>query len=172
MKPFYYIIVYYYEHSNMTKSRPILDIDMDHCAVDFDKGTREWRKRHPDEQFPHSHLDFWIYLDPMPGFIEAHKRLSEIFDVRFLTAPSIRNNCCWTGKAMWVQKYFGEDYLKKLTISSDKSRYSGFALVDDGVDHGQQDYRGEHLWFSHDERFTTWENVADYLINKWNENKR
>lgn len=155
----------------MPKSRPILDIDMDHCAVDFAKGTTKWRKRHPEEQFPHSHLDFWIDLEPMPGFMEAHKRLIEIFDVRFLTAPSIRNNCCWTGKAMWLQRHFGEQYLKELTITSYKNRFSGFALVDDGVDHGQPEYGGEHLHFGHDERFLNWSDVADYLINKYNESE-
>jgi len=67
----------------MKNLRPIIDIDMDHCAVDFAKGTSEWRKRHLDEQFPHSHLDFWINLDPMFGFMEAYEKLKTTTTLNF-----------------------------------------------------------------------------------------
>ncbi len=155
----------------MKNLRPIIDIDMDHCAVDFAKGTSEWRKRHLDEQFPHSHLDFWINLDPMFGFMEAYEKLKDHYDIKFLTAPSIRNNACWTGKAMWVQKHFGESFLKELTITSYKGRLSGAALVDDGNEHGQPDYGGEHIHYGHDERFTNWSDITLHLLQKANERK-
>lgn len=146
--------------------KPRIHIDMDHCSVNFQKGKDEWRERHPDEFFPQSHLDFWIDLKPMPGFLKAHHELSKHFDVYMLTAPSIRNTACWTGKAIWVKKHLGEEWLKKLIVSYDKSQFSGAYLIDDGNAHGQSQYDGEHIRFDFDEKFLNWDDVLSYIMDK------
>ena len=141
-----------------------LHIDMDHCSVDFAKGKREWIQQHPDSRFPHAHLEFWTDLDPMPGFLEVLPELEKEFDVYFLTAPSLRNTACWTGKAIWIKKHLGEHYLQKLIEAYDKSQFSGAYLIDDGNQNGQPNYNGEHIWFLFDERFNSWRKVADYVL--------
>lgn len=140
-----------------------IHIDMDHCAVDFERGKQEWLAQFPDEKLPHSHLQFWINLKPMPGFLESLERLEETFDVYLLTAPSLRNTTCWTGKAIWVFNNLGYKYLSKLIQSYDKGQFSGAYLIDDGNQNGQDRYNGEHIQFGHSEEFSTWQGVINYI---------
>jgi len=145
----------------MAKER--LHIDMDHCAVDFEKGKREWLQRFPNEAIPHAHMEYWINLEPMPGFLKHLSELEKDFDVYLLTAPSLRNRACWTGKAIWVFNNLGPEYLPKLITSYDKGQYSGAYLIDDGDQNGQVRYNGEHIQFGHSEGLSTWEGVVKYI---------
>lgn len=145
----------------MKKER--IHIDMDHCAVDFEKGKRNWLATFPDENYPHSHMEFWINLEPMPGFLESLRHLEKKYDVFLLTAPSIRNRACWTGKAIWVFNNLGPAYLEKLIISYDKSQFSGAYLIDDGNQNGQNKYNGQHIRFAHSNEFSSWPAVVRYI---------
>lgn len=145
----------------MKKQR--IHIDMDHCAVDFELGKQKWLTEFPDEKYPHSHLEFWINLEPMPGFLDALKQLEEMYDVFLLTAPSLRNRACWTGKSIWVFNHLGAKYLEKLIISYDKSQFSGTYLIDDGNQNGQDKYNGQHIRFAHSEQFSNWDKVVSYI---------
>lgn len=148
----------------MKKER--IHIDLDQCACDYVSGANSWRENFPDELYPQSHLEFWVNLKPIDGFLDSAKELEKYYDVYFLTAPSVRNSACWTGKAIWIKNTLGEGekWLKKLIISHDKSQFKGKYLIDDGIENGQSNYEGVHLRFSVDEKFKTWKQVVDYII--------
>lgn len=117
-------------------------------------------------KYPHSKVGFFLDLEPIEGAIEGMNTLMTKYDVWILTRPSIKNTHCYTEKAEWIKKYFGEDMLFKLILCPDKSLVKGDYLIDDDDKHGQQDFEGEHIFFGKDERFMNWSQVVEYLMNK------
>lgn len=117
-------------------------------------------------KYPQSKVGFFLDLKPIDGAIESMNTLMTKYDVWILTRPSIKNTHCYTEKAEWIKKYFGEDMLEKLILCPDKSLVKGDYLIDDDNRHGQTEFEGEHIHFATDERFKTWSQVVEYLIDK------
>ena len=115
---------------------------------------------------PQTTYGFYTSLPEIPGAIETYKWLEERFDVWILTRPSIKNTNCYTEKAEWIKKYFGEDFLEKLILCPDKSLVKGDYLIDDDHRHGQTEFEGEHIHFGKNENFQTWSQVVEYLMSK------
>lgn len=138
-------------------------VDMDDTLCDFITPfkTGEFKLK-----YPHSKIGFFLDLDPIEGSIDGMKTLMSKYDVWILTRPSIKNTHCYTEKAEWIKRYFGEDMLEKLILCPDKSLVKGDYLIDDDNKHGQLEFEGEHIHFSKDERFMTWSQVVEYLMNK------
>ena len=116
-------------------------------------------------KYPQSKVGFFLDLQPLDFAIEGVKILQEKYDVWILTRPSMKNTHCYTEKAEWIKKYFGEEMLEKLIICPNKSLVKGEYLIDDDTKHGQKEFEGEHIQFGNS-NFPNWKSVIDYLINK------
>ena len=136
---------------------------MDDTLCDF---MGEFRRRYSAQlEYPQSKVGFFLNLEPLPDAIESVKKLTEIYDVRFLTRPSIWNTTCYTEKAEWIKKHFGFDMLDRLILSCDKSIFKGHYLIDDSGRDGQDKFEGEWIQFK-SEKFPNWKVVLEYLLKQ------
>lgn len=137
-------------------------IDMDDTICDFITPfkTGEYKLK-----YPQSKVGFFLNLKPLEFAIDGIRILQSKYDVWILTRPSIKNIHCYTEKAEWIKKYFGEGMLEKLILCPDKSLVKGDYLIDDDNKHGQLKFEGEWIEFTSN-RFPNWRTVIEYLINK------
>ena len=147
----------------MKDGRKIVYVDMDNTICDF---LTPFKSGQFKLKYPQSKIGFFLDLEPLEGALEGIKTLQKKYDVWILTRPSIKNTHCYTEKADWIKKYFGEEMLEKLIICPDKSLAKGEYLVDDDHRNGQTEFEGEHIHFGKDEKFMTWVQVVEYLMNK------
>src|ERR1700692_4062475 len=120
-----------------------LCVDLDDVLCNYTKHFVYCIKQYPQfNPYPQSRLGFFLELEPIDGAIETIKKLKEHFDIHFVTRPSIKNLHCFIEKAQWISKYFGEDMLNKLTITSYKQDFSGDYLIDDVIWEG---FKGTQL---------------------------
>jgi 5'(3')-deoxyribonucleotidase len=147
----------------MKDGRKIVYVDMDNTICDF---LTPFKSGQFKLKYPQSKIGFFLDLEPLEGALEGIKTLQQKYDVWILTRPSIKNTHCYTEKADWIKKYFGEEMLEKLIICPDKSLAKGEYLVDDDHRNGQTEFEGEHIHFGKDDKFMTWSQVVEYLINK------
>lgn len=151
------------------KSKPTVYVDMDNTACDFTSQFRLYNKMYPSYQYPQSVIGFFSSMKPMPGFLDAWKTLSEHYDIRFLSRPSLYNLGSYTEKAVWVRDNMsGIECLEKLNLNPDKSIVGevGDYLVDDWDANGQTEFKGEFIHFGKQEGCRNWEEVTDYLLKK------
>jgi 5'(3')-deoxyribonucleotidase len=146
----------------MKDGRKIVYVDMDDTLCDF---IGPFKSGEYKIKFPQSKVGFFLDLKPLDFAIEGVKTLQTKYDVWILTRPSIKNTHCYTEKAEWIKKYFGEDMLNKMILCPDKSLVKGDFLIDDDVKHGQPEFEGEWLHFATD-KFLNWKLVVEYLMNK------
>jgi 5'(3')-deoxyribonucleotidase len=145
----------------MKDVRKIVYVDMDDTLCDF---TGPFKRDQYSINFPQSRIGFFIDLEPIMGAIEGVKKLQTKYDVWILTRPSIKNIHCYTEKAEWIRKYFGEDMLNRMILCPDKSLVKGDYLIDDDNRHGQSEFEGLHIHFGTDDRFMTWSDITNYLL--------
>jgi len=144
---------------------------MDNVLVDFSSGIARLSEEIKKEY--EGRLDevpgIFSLMDPLPGAIEAVKRLSQFFDVYILSTAPWKNISAWSDKAAWVHKYFGADkdspFYKRLIITHHKNLNKGDFLIDDRTKNGAGDFEGELIQFG-SEKFSDWHKVIDYLIYK------
>ena len=158
----------------------VIDFDMDHVLADFDKSFNE--QYNDKQQFPQADAMFFHDLKPLSSigggdyfvdnYIYVHSLIAEGHKVRIVTAPSIRNVNCWTGKAYWVKKYFDLQMLEDLIITYDKSITSltGDILVDDSTKNGQKAYGDRHLVYGSD-KYPTMKHVHDQIL-RWSKEEK
>jgi len=83
--------------------------------------------------------NFYLETPPLPGAVEAIHEMENLgIDFRICTAPpsieyaqfeGLQNQV--SGKYWWVKKFLGEQILKKIVISGDKTIIRGKYLIDD-----------------------------------------
>lgn len=138
-------------------------IDMDGVLCDFKSSYLRARQEQPEVEFPQSIPGIFENLEPMPDAIESVIYLCDIADVYVLSAPSTRNPLSYTEKRIWIEKYFGYEFCKKLILAPNKSLLMGDYLIDDfGSGKGQEGFQGKLIHFG-TPAFPNWKTVTAYL---------
>ncbi len=139
-------------------------IDMDGVIVDFDSGIQKLTQEEKEKYEGHFCKVPFIFskMDPMPGALDAVKKLSEKYEVYILSSPGWGNASAWSDKYEWVEKYL--PYMeRRLILSGQKQLNCGDYLIDDRLTNGASEFQGEHLHFGQ-EKFPDWESVLDHLL--------
>ncbi|GMH41898.1 hypothetical protein BSKO_09808 [Bryopsis sp. KO-2023] len=76
---------------------------------------------------------FYRNLELFPGVLEAVKEMEQVgCVVRFCTSTHpVCHSRCALEKMDWIKENFGEDYVRKVIITSDKTSVKGDILIDD-----------------------------------------
>lgn len=134
-------------------------VDMDNTLVDYDlEFGKRWMQAHPsntlDQIKARQHFEleqnfsadlkpiateimsqpgFFISFQPTPYALEAVQEMEAAGLFVFLcTAPSpMQWETCVAEKYGWVRKHLGEDWMKKIVVTRDKTLVKGRVLVDD-----------------------------------------
>lgn len=152
-----------------------IDFDMDHVLADFQKSYDEnWNEL---QIYPQAEARFFddldqLYSNNIPNTYFVKKLIEDGHTIRIVTAPSIKNVNCWTGKAVWIRRHFDEELLKSLIITYDKTitSHSADILVDDSTIHGQASYGEGHILYGSKEYSTM--DIVYYKINNWSINNK
>lgn len=140
-----------------------LYIDMDGVLCDFYNTAQKMKQDNPKVQYPQGTWGFFENLPPIPGAIEAYKKLEEYFDVRILTKASEFNIGSYSGKAYWVLKNLGFEAQCKMNFSGDKASLIGDILVDDQLNANQANFKGILIRFGTEDS-PNWDVVYKQLI--------
>lgn len=142
-------------------SKPIVLVDMDGVLADFTKQLLDELAQNmpeieiPDElslyrindNFSHPKVHqtmhqiiaspgFFRRLDPIEGAIDGWQKLIDLgYYPRICSSPLKDNPGCENEKRSWLEYYIGEAAAEDAIIDSRKYLYSGFALIDDRIDH-------------------------------------
>lgn len=144
-----------------------LYIDMDGVICNYKKAFDTALVENPNQPYPQSAWGFFSNLEPIDYAIESVKKLIGIYDVWFLSTPSVYNLNSYTEKAFWIRQHFGLEAQSKLILATDKSLLKGHYLVDDDLKDSQIKFEGQHLHFGSPD-FNNWEVVTKFLIDESN----
>lgn len=151
---------------NFKDKRPKLFIDMDGVVADFEGKTMNMSLQHlkrPKTHKLYHEEGFYRDLKPVPGAVEAIKKLDEVYNVYLLSTPSWHNPSSWTDKRLWAEEVFGDIFFKKVILSHDKGLFSGYALIDDRDVNNQGEFDGLNIVFGSEE-YPTWDEVLEFLL--------
>ena len=97
---------------------------------------------------------------PIKNSIESIIKLhnSELYDLFIATTAPWNNPGSFTDKRLWIERYFGDLFKKKMFITHRKNLLIGDYLIDNRLANGAGNFKGELLRFG-------W----DYEKKKWNE---
>jgi 5'-nucleotidase len=91
---------------------------------------------------------FFLNLEPYEGAVEYVKKLSEIYEIFFLSAPMWETPESYMDKRISVEKHFGHEFaFKRLILTHRKDLAIGHYLVDDRLKYGADNFQGEHIHF-------------------------
>ena len=141
--------------------------DMDGVLVEFNSALR-----HIDDEtirrYEGHYQDipgFFALMDPMPGAIEVVRKLSQHYEVFILSTAPWKNPSSWSDKRIWVEKFFGDIFFKRIILTHRKDLVMGDYLIDDWGKNGASSFKGEWIQFGSDQ-FPNWESVVPYLLKK------
>lgn len=152
-------------------------IDMDGVLVDFNYQIEDWFNTYPELKHKYKnnpdHIP-GIFRDPPPikGAVEAVKKLYESgkYEMFVATTAPWGNPQASTDKRVWLEKYFGNIFYKKMFITHRKDMLLGDYLIDDRVENGAGNFVGEHLQFGvnyitgEKNPYPTWDSVLEVLL--------
>ena len=111
---------------------------------------------------------FFRNLKPLPGAVEAYKKLSKYFDLYILSTAPWKNPSSLSEKIEWIWEWLPEAH-KNVIFSHHKNLNIGDYLIDDSMTNGAAEFPGEHIQI-HSEKFPDWQSVVDYIFDKENIN--
>jgi 5'-nucleotidase len=143
----------------------MLYIDMDNVLVDFPSA---FSKINEDLLAVYdSRLDevpgIFSLMDPMPGAVDAFKKLAVIFDTYILSTSPWENPSAWSDKLIWVKTHLGSQGYKRLILTHHKNLNMGDYLIDDRLKNGADKFHGEHIHFG-SSKFPDWDTTLNYLM--------
>ena len=100
---------------------------------DMYEGTRYKSKYYNTSRMIMKEKGFFLSLEPIDGAIDTVKRLSKKHDIWFCSKPHSEYKNCVLEKYMWIEKYFGKEWTKKIILTHSKSLVYGDILIDDLV---------------------------------------
>ena len=133
-------------------------LDQDGVLADFEHGFQlSWRQRHPDlaavdlaerrsfrvrDDYPEHQRGlvdaiyhapcFYRDLPPIAGAIEGVKAMLDAgIDVRICTSPLDAFRHCVPEKYEWVERHLGQEFVRRIIVTKDKSLVAGDVLIDD-----------------------------------------
>lgn len=125
----------------------IILVDMDNVLVDFDGGFHEVWERQGNRVLPRtsvrlegdygdvSHIirapGFVRGLRPVPGALEAVSELSRNHEVFICSSPLHPVHQSSREKLEWVAEHLGEEWLRRVILTKDKTLVKGDILIDD-----------------------------------------
>ena len=149
----------------MNKKR--LYFDMDGVIVDFvsalnlqsEETLKEYEGRL--DEIP----GLFGQMKPMPGALDAVRKLNEKYDCYILSTAPWNNPSAWSDKVAWVTEHLDDVFHKKMVITHCKHLCKGDYLIDDRDKNGAAEFAGELILFR-SERYPNWDSVVEYLMNK------
>jgi 5'(3')-deoxyribonucleotidase len=149
----------------MTMEKKRLYFDMDGVIVDFasalelqsEETLKEYEGRY--DEIP----GLFGQMKPMPGALEAVRKLNEKYDCYILSTAPWNNPSAWSDKVIWITRHLDDVFHKKVVITHCKHLCKGDILIDDRDKHGVTEFEGEWIHFGHG-RFQTWDKVLEYLL--------
>lgn len=175
----------------------IVLVDMDGVLADFNKELlKRFKERYPNKlQIPFEQLKthntednyeredreiirniyhepgFVKSLEPIPGGLEAIKEMSSRWDVVICTAFLKKYENCIGEKFEWIHNYLGNEWIKRMILTRDKTLVNGDYLIDDKPEqNGVCKPTWEHVLYSQpynaqitDKRRLTWKNWKEIL---------
>lgn len=159
-------------------SKKIVFIDMDGVLVNFKDAMNNCYKYNPKfkEKYknnPDEIPDIFKNPKPIEGAIASVKKLalSGKYELYISTTATWGNPESAMHKRLWVEKYFGELFKKKMIITHRKDLLLGDYLIDDRMANGAADFKGELLSFGWAyeikewNEYRTWEDILTKLLN-------
>lgn len=149
--------------------RKICFIDMDGTIAAFKKEAEIWAKNEGIttkefiDQKMYRQRYFYSGLELIDNAKEAVNKLSEVYEIRFLSAPSWESPYSFTEKRIWIEEKFGDFATNKMDLTRRKDLSMGHFLVDDRLEYGAVDFIGEHIMYG-SEQFPDWDSVLRYLL--------
>ena len=157
--------------------KKILFIDMDNVLVNFQSGIDQLNEQ--TKQAYKGRLDdvpgIFAMMKPMPGAVEAVRKLRERYELYILSTAPWKNPTAWCDKLEWVKRYFGGDesdvFYKRLILSHHKELClcHGDYLIDDRDNkNGTEKYNdvGKLILFG-SSKYPNWDAVVEYLMRVW-----
>lgn len=151
----------------LQEMKKILYIDMDGVLVDFETGvarlTQAEKKRYKGrlEEVP----GIYHRMEPLKDAVKSFRLLAKPFDVYILSTAPWKNHSAWSDKVRWAKAYLGKHAHKRVILSHHKNLNVGHYLVDDQLQHGAGQFKGELIHFGRG-KFKTWKGVVKYLLAK------
>lgn len=155
-------------------NKTILYLDMDNVLVDFKSGlarvSDEVKSQYECDENGKQHYDdipgLFGLMDPVEGAVEAVGKLKEKYDLYILSTAPWNNPSAWSDKLLWVKRYFGDTFHKRLILTHHKNLclQSGAYLVDDRHRHGANQF-GDHWIQLGSDRFPDWDSVVKFLLH-------
>lgn len=158
--------------------KKILYIDMDGVLVDLQKEIDEWNLANPrlfkkyykdsPDIIPH----LFKYPTPIEKSIESVLKLykSGKYDIFISTAAPNDNTTAASEKIMWIKRYFGDIFDRKIFISHRKDLLIGDYLIDDRLANGASEFKGELLSFGYNyetneiNEYKDWDSILEKLL--------
>ena len=146
----------------MDNKKQIIYVDMDGVLVDFESGVK---KAEPDllksYQGQYDNIPYiFSWMKPMPGGIEALKKLNEKYDMYILTTAPWRNETALQDKKDWLNKHLGDIIKKKVIFSHHKELLMGDYLIDDRI---CSEFKGKQFIFGSEE-YPDWDSILKELL--------
>ena len=150
---------------------------MDGVLVNFEEAMNDCYNNNPEfkEIYKNNPDEIpGIFKDPNPieGAIESVNKLAESgkYDLFIATTATWNNPEAAMHKRLWIEKYFGDLFKKKMMITHRKDLLLGDYLIDDRPKNGAEDFKGELLSFgrSYEKKewnaYRTWDDILKKLL--------
>lgn len=133
----------------------IINFDLDDTLGDYTKAFNNLVSE--AVPYPQQKRSFYDHVEPIEHAITALKYINMLgHQCKIVTAPSVFNVNTYTGKARWIQKNLGSQWLEHLVITSDKSLIKGHVLFDDYPSgKGQENFEGKLIIVNKDTDWVT-----------------